>query len=72
MIPTSLFSKYQNMKVKPTGLLFEPDLFLASTKRVCPFCMCKLYEMRSKPYWYCKSNKHKNRFMIHKDKIKKL
>ena len=47
--------------------LFEPELWRAKD-RICPFCLNKLYEMRSRPFLYCKSKKHKNRFIISKDK----
>jgi hypothetical protein len=70
MIPTSLFSKYQKMEVVPIPTLFEPDLLLAVNQKKCPFCLCKLYEMRNKPFWYCKSKKHKSRFIISKDKMR--
>ena len=70
MIPTSLFSKYENMKVVPRQGLFEPDLYIAKTKKQCPLCGCKLYEMRNKPFFYCKSKRNGHSFIISSSKMK--
>ena len=64
----SLFDKYKDIKVESCGLLFEPDWYLAKEK-ICPYCHRRLYEMRSRPFWYCRNKTHK-RFLINKDKIK--
>ena len=66
----NLLSKYQSMKLVPRQGLFEPDLYLAKTKKQCPLCGCKLYEMRDGKYWYCKSKRNGHEFRIHKDKMK--
>ena len=65
----NLLEKYKKLKFEHPKTLFEPQLWLAKEKKVCPFCLNKLYEMRSKPFLYCKSKKHKNRFIIGKDKV---
>lgn len=66
---SNLFSKYEEIKLEPTGTLFDVDLRVAKKHRVCPFCFCKLYEMRNKPFMYCRSKKHRNKFIISKDKM---
>lgn len=50
--------------------LFPIDPKVATQQSRCPYCFCRLYEMRGKPFWYCKSKSHKVRFIISKDKIK--
>ena len=69
MLDLSLFDKYKNIKVEPLPVLFEPD-FRDATKGYCPFCHCKLYEMRDRPFYYCRSKAHKKRFVISKEKVK--
>lgn len=66
----NLLSKYQGMKLVPRQSLFEPDLYLAKTKKVCPLCGCKLYEMRYGKLWFCKSKRNGHKFTISKDKMK--
>lgn len=53
-----------------SNTLFPIDPKVATNQGKCPFCFCKLYEMRGKPFLYCKSKSHKNRFIISKDKVK--
>ena len=62
--------KDRHIELKPSGTLFAVEPLVAITHRVCPFCFNKLYEMKDKPFFYCKSVKHKNRFIISKDKMK--
>lgn len=68
----NLFSRFKEMKFHEQATLFEVDLLAALKRRICPYCACKLYEMRGKPFWYCRSKKHKKRFIIHKDKMSKI
>lgn len=64
-----LFNKYNKLEFKESeGTLFPIDLRVAS-KGFCPFCGNKLYEMRNRPFYFCKSVKHKNKFIISKDKV---
>lgn len=70
MIDKSLFSKYKEIEFKSDGTLFGIQPLDAIKFKVCPYCFNKLYEMRNRPFMYCRSNKHKNRFMIGKDKMK--
>lgn len=65
----NLFNRYKGLKFHTTPTLFPVDINLALEKRVCPICFCKLYEMRFKRFWYCKSKKHKKRFIISHDKL---
>ena len=67
----TLLDSYKELKYTTPVTLFEPDLWLAKEKHVCPFCLSKLYEMRNHPFYYCKSKKHLNRFIISKDKMNK-
>lgn len=66
----NLFDKYKNIKVVSDGTLFGIEPLIAITHRVCPYCYCKLYLMRSGKFYYCKSKKHKNKFIISKEKMK--
>ncbi len=66
----NLFDKYKNIEYQPTGTLFPVDLLDAVVKHVCPYCGNKLYPMMSKPLMFCKSKKHRNRFVIAKSKLK--
>lgn len=66
-----LFKKYENIEHKSDGTLFGIEPIIALKFKKCPFCFNSLYEMRNKPFLYCKSNKHKNKFMVSKDKIYK-
>lgn len=66
----NLFSKYRENKfesVHKDGTLFELDLTI-SVKGTCPYCFRRLYEMRDKPFFYCRNKTHK-RFLISKDKV---
>lgn len=66
----NLLSKYESIKLVPRSTLFEPDLYLAKTKKVCPICLNKLYPMRNKPFWHCRSRKNKHSFVISNEKMK--
>ena len=64
--PTPLSSLLENLENKfrviyPTTL-FPPNWEALLTHN-CPLCGCKIYEMRDKPLWHCRSNKHK-KFII--------
>lgn len=50
------------LTVKYADTLFPPDWGALKQHR-CVLCGCKIYRMRSKPLWYCKSTKHK-KFVI--------
>ncbi len=69
MINSNLFDKYKDMKHVSDGTLFGVDLRMAKQKRVCPYCFNKLYLMGNQKFYYCKSKKHKNRFIISKVKM---
>ncbi len=64
-----LLEKYGSLVFKPTGSLFDLDLTVIKKFKVCPLCLCKLYEMRGHPFFYCKSTKHKQKFIVHKSKM---
>ena len=49
--------------------LFPPN-WDALLKNACPLCGCKLYEMRNKPFFYCKSKRNGHSFIINKSKMK--
>lgn len=66
----NLLSKYQEMKLVPMDTLFEVDLWRAKEQKKCPKCGCKLYEMRNKPFFYCKSKRNGHSFIIKKSKMK--
>lgn len=66
---SSLFTKYDNLKFWASDTLFPPDLSVIKEQR-CPLCLNKLYEMRGKPFFFCKSVKHRRRFIVSKDKMK--
>lgn len=65
----NLFKKYSDIELKIDGTLFGIDPMIAIKQKRCPYCGNKLYEMRGKPFWYCKSKKHKRRFIISKEKM---
>jgi hypothetical protein len=65
----SLFSKFNDLKVKSDGTLFGIDARIAVTQCKCPFCFCNLYLMRNGKMYYCKSKKHRNRFVISASKV---
>lgn len=67
---SSLLDKYKDIKIEHTGTLFELDLLGALKTKTCPYCFRKLYEMRSRPLWYCKNKQHKT-FVVSSDKIKR-
>ena len=58
-------SKY---KFYTSSTLFPLDFSLLQ-KRKCPICYEKLYEMKNKPFFYCKNKQHKQ-FIISKLKMK--
>lgn len=66
----NLLSKYEGLKFEQTGLLFDLDLRVATEQGKCPYCGHKLYLMRNRPLYFCKSFKHANRFVISADKVK--
>lgn len=66
---SSLFDKFKEVKFVSDGTIFGADMRIAVTQKKCPFCGCKLYLMRNRPMYYCKSLKHKNKFIISADKI---
>jgi len=63
------FEKYRGMELKSDGSLFGLDILSALKLCRCPYCNCKLYAMMNKPYFWCKSTKHKQKFIVHRDKI---
>jgi hypothetical protein len=65
----NLFAKYEDMKVVSDGTLFGIDARIAVTQCKCPFCFCNLYLMRNGKMYYCKSKKHRNRFVISASKV---
>ena len=67
-IDKSLFEKYNGIQLKSDGTLFGIEPIYAAKHKVCPFCFNKLYEMKNKPLLYCKSKKHKQKFIISKSK----
>lgn len=69
MINPDLFSKYNNFTFRESNTLFPIEPIIAIQHRVCPYCFCKLYLMRNNKFYYCKSKKHKNRFVISKAKM---
>lgn len=69
MINKDLFKKYENMKVVSDGTLFGIEPIVAIRHRVCPYCFNKLYLMRNGNFYYCKSRRHKNKFIISKKKM---
>jgi hypothetical protein len=58
----------EKFKVEYAETLFTPN-WEALEVDYCPICGFKLYKMRSKPLWFCKSTSHKG-FII-RDKVKK-
>lgn len=56
------------LKFEESKTLFPIDLRDAG-KGYCPYCGCNLYRMKNKPLAYCKSTKHKVRFIIAIDKV---
>ncbi len=76
MIEISLFTKYETMKVVPTGALFDLPLLETCKTHKCAYCGLKLYEMRNRPMYYCKSKRcpnliqNKKQFVISKSKLK--
>lgn len=66
---SSLFEKYESMKLVPDGTLFGADMRIAVTQCRCPFCGNKIYLMIKAPMYFCKSKKHRNRFIISANKI---
>lgn len=68
-INPNLFDKYKEMKVVSDGTLFGVEPIIAIQHRACPYCFCKLYLMRNNKFYYCKSVKHKKRFVISKAKM---
>ena len=61
--------RYNFTPAPPLGTLFELDLLTALKTKTCPYCGNKLYEMRNRPFFYCKSKKHIQRFIVSKDKM---
>lgn len=68
MISPSLLDKYKSLKYEAPVTLFAIDWWRAK-EGICPICTCKLYEMRNGKFLYCRSKKHKRRFLISKDKV---
>ena len=67
---SSLLEKYKAMEFKTDGTLFGIDPLIAVVQHRCPYCSCKLYAMRNKPFHYCRSKSHKNKFIIASNKLK--
>lgn len=62
-------------KVNESDMLFDlekDDLFRALKDNRCPKCGCRLIVMRNGKMAYCKSVKHKKRFMISIEKLNKI
>ncbi len=57
-----LKDKKITFKAPPT--LFEPDFRIATKLIRCPYCLNKLYLTRDKKMYFCKSKKHKARFVM--------
>lgn len=68
-ISFKLVDKLAQFEFVPSATLFPIDIHLATKKAICPLCFCKLYEMRGKPYFHCKSRKHKAKFIISASKV---
>ena len=60
----------KTLKFYNPDTLFDLPLKEALDQKRCPICSCNLYEMKNKKFWYCKSVKHKRRFIVSSDKIK--
>lgn len=59
------------MKFVSDGTLFGIDPLVAVVQHRCPYCGCKLYEMRkNNTLMYCRSKSHKQKFVIAKSKLK--
>lgn len=67
-----LLGRYKDFKPAPERTtLFDIDLLDAVVKHVCPYHGTKLYEMRNRPYWFCKSKRgNKCGFIISSAKLK--
>ena len=70
--PKAISSLFQNLMERFTvvygATLFTPSWEALETNR-CPICCCRLYKMKTKPLWLCKSTSHKG-FII-RDNIKR-
>lgn len=65
----------KDFKVYYSDTLFEPtfeDLRTSCQEKRCLVCNCKLYLMRNRPLYYCKSVKHKKKFIISQEKLEKI
>lgn len=78
---SSLFQKYQNIKVVPQETLgseFDPPLLKALKKGLCPYDGLPLRKMRSRPFYICPRKRcpcylqNKRAFLIGKEKLEKL
>lgn len=72
---TKLSDYFENfldkLEIHYESALFRPDWSLLLQDR-CPICTCKLYQMRNKPRWYCRSKKNKHRFTIPSDRLAEI
>lgn len=60
-------------KVYESPQLFDTDDFFTLLKQNrCPICSCKLYLRKDGKMYYCKSVKHKSRFVISTEKLDKF
>lgn len=60
--------KLESIEIKYADSLFEPDWKMLLENR-CPVCSTKLYRMRNKPRWNCKSKKNRHTFTISEEKL---
>lgn len=69
-ISSLLDNKLAQFELVHSITLFEPDMRIATKQCRCPYCGRKLVLMRNKPFYHCVGTKHRNKFIISKDKVK--
>lgn len=70
-INPNIISKYK-VSLSPTLWDISQDtLFRALRLGVCPYCACKLYQMKN-GNWRCKSVRHKKPFIIREKRLKEI
>ncbi len=70
-LPFKKWKKEKKLKLRLPQTLFENYNWSALKIQACPICGSKLYEMLNKPFFHCKSKKHKG-FIISKEKMERL
>lgn len=61
--------------INQSDMLFDlskEDLFCALKENKCPKCGCNLCLMKNGKMYFCKSVKHKKRFLIGMEKLNKI